>query len=114
MRVLVVGAGRVGSKVLLQLKKNPSIAVFTVDPREEPQAVSEGIIDIVDYRRELTPRDLEEVVRLVVPDLVLVTTSADDISRTGVPGLDMLVEALRGELEATADVPIIAVARSSV
>ena len=59
MRVLVVGAGRVGSKVLLQLRKNPTITVFTVDPREDPQAVRDGIIEVVDYRRELTPRELE-------------------------------------------------------
>lgn len=113
MRVLVVGAGRVGSKVLLQLRKNPAITVFTVDPREEPQAVQEGIIDVVDYRRELTPRELEDVISLVAPDLVLITTSGEDIGRTGIPGLDMLVEALRGELEATAEVPIIAVSRTS-
>jgi ketopantoate reductase len=113
LRVLVVGAGRVGSKVLLQLRKNPAIKVFTIDPREEPQAVQDGIIDAVDHRRELTPRDLKEVVSLIAPDLVLVTTSAEDIGHTGIPGLDMLVEALRGELEATAGVPIIAVSRTS-
>jgi len=53
------------------------------------------------------------VISLVSPALVLVTTSGEDIGRTGIPGLDMLVEALRGELEATAEVPIIAVSRAS-
>lgn len=112
MRVLVVGAGRVGARVLLQLRKNPGLTVLTVDPRESPYAVEEGVIPSVDYHRELTPGDLEPVMEEVRPDLVLVTTSGEDIGRTGVPGLDLLVEALRGELEQTANVPVIAVART--
>ena len=66
----------------------------------------------VDFHNELSPGDLEGVLRKVRPDLVLVTTSGEDIGRTGVPGLELLVESLRGELEATASVPIIAVART--
>lgn len=114
MRVLVVGAGRVGARVLLQLKKNPDLTVVTVDPREAPYAVEEGIIPSVDYHNELTPGDLEPLLEEVKPDIVLVTTSAEDIGRTGVPGLELLVEGLRGELEETAKVPIIAVARTGV
>jgi nucleoside-diphosphate-sugar epimerase len=112
LRVLVVGAGRVGARVLLQLKKNPGLTVVTVDPRERPHAVEEGVIPAVDYHRELTVRDLRPVLEVVRPDLVLVTTSGEDVGRSGVPGLDILVEALRGELEATASVPIIVVSRS--
>lgn len=114
LRVLVVGAGRVGARVLLQLGKNPDLTVVTVDPREEPFAVEEGIIHSVDYRRELTPGDLEPVIEEVAPDLVLVTTSPEDMGLEGVPGLEILVEALRGELEATAKVPVIAVSRSGL
>ena len=114
LRVLVVGAGRVGARVLLQLAKNPYLTVATVDPREEPFAVKEGIIPSVNYRRELNPRDLEHVIAEVEPDLVLVTTSPEDMGLEGVPGLEILVEALRGELEATAKVPVIAVSRSGL
>jgi flavin-dependent dehydrogenase len=114
MRVLVIGAGRVGARVLLQLKKNPRLKVLTVDPRERPYAVEQGVIESVDFHNELSPGDLEGVLRQVRPDLVLVTTSGEDIGRTGVPGLELLVESLRGELEATASVPIIAVARTGV
>lgn len=113
-RLLVVGAGRVGAKVLLQLKKNPTLIVYTVDPRETPFAVEEGIIVSVDYQRELTPKDLEPVIEEVEPDIVLVTTSRDDIGRSSIPGLEVLVEALRQELEATSKVPIIAVSRTSL
>ena len=114
MRVLVVGAGRVGARVLRQLRKNPELTVVTVDPREEPFAVTEGVIPFVDYDAELTPMELEPVIEAVNPDLVLVTTSGEDIGRSGVPGLEVLVEALWGELEATAKVPVIAVDRSRI
>jgi len=110
--VLLIGAGRVGAKVLLQLQKNPDITVITVDPRENPYALEQGMISRVDYHVELTPGDLEEVVDHVKPDLVLVTTSGEDMGRSGVPGLEILVEALREELETTAKVPVIAVSRT--
>ena len=54
MRVLVVGAGMVGARVLRQLKKNPRIEVVTVDPRDRPYAVEQGIIDDVTTTRSLT------------------------------------------------------------
>lgn len=111
MRVLVVGAGVVGARVLRQLKKNPRIEVVTVDPRDRPYAVEQGIIEDVDYHAELNTVELKETLRKVRPDLVLVTTSKEDMARTGVSGLEVLVTALRNEFEATAEVPIIAVAR---
>lgn len=111
MRVLVVGAGMVGARVLRQLKKNPKIEVVTVDPRDRPYAVEQGIIEDVDYHAELNTVELKETLSKVMPDLVLVTTSKEDMARTGVSGLEVLVTALRNELEATAEVPIIAVAR---
>ena len=111
MRILVVGAGMVGARVLTQLKKNPRIEVITVDPRDRPYAVEQGIIEDVDYHAELNTVELKETLSKVKPDLVLVTTSKEDIARTGVSGLEVLVTALRNELEATAEVPIITVAR---
>ena len=111
MRVLVVGAGMVGARVLTQLKKNSRIEVVTVDPRDRPYAVEQGIIMDVDYHAELNTVELKETLSKVRPDLVLVTTSKEDMARTGVSGLEVLVTALRNELEATAEVPIIAVAR---
>jgi hypothetical protein len=74
--------------------------------------VEEGLIESVDYFLELNPNDIISIIKHVKPDLVLVTTSSEDITRTDVPGLEILVESLRSELEATAEVPIIAVARN--
>jgi hypothetical protein len=112
--ILVIGAGKVGAKVLLQLKKNPKIEVKTVDPREVPYAVEEGIIDSVDYIAELTPIELKPFIERISPDIVLVTTSKEDISRNNIPGLEILVDSLRQELELTADVPIITVNRDTL
>jgi hypothetical protein len=112
--ILVIGAGKVGAKVLLQLKKNPKLEVITVDSREIPFAVKEGIIDSVDYILKLTPIELKPLIESIAPDIVLVTTSRDDISRSNVPGLEILVDSLRQELEFTADAPIIAVNRALV
>lgn len=112
MRVLVAGAGQVGAKVLLQLKKNPKLEVLTVDPRENPPAVQEGIIPEVDFREELTLTALEEVIKQAKPDLVLVTTSTEDMGLGRAPGVDIYVETLRAEVASIVDVPVIGVART--
>jgi len=112
--MLVIGAGKVGAKVLLQLKKNPKIEVKTLDSRETPFAVVEGIIDSVDYIVELTPIELKPLIERIAPDIVFVTTSREDISRSNVPGLEILVDSLRQEIELTVDVPIIAVNRDTL
>jgi ketopantoate reductase len=112
MRVLVAGAGQVGTKVLLQLKKNPKLEVLTVDPRENPPAVQEGIIPEVDFREKLTLTALEEVIKQAKPDLVLVTTSTEDMGLGRAPGVDIYVETLRAEVASIVDVPVIGVART--
>ena len=112
MRVMVIGAGPAGAKVLRQLRKNPKLTVVTVDPRERPYAVEQGIIDAVDVREPVTPLNLEHVVTLVEPDLVLLTRSADDLELGSAPGMDLLSGSLRDELSAISSVPMITVARS--
>ena len=111
MRVLVAGVGRIGAKILLQLKKNPNIEVLTVDPRIKPYAVQEGIISNVDFREAITPIALEYVIKQAKPDLILVTTTMEDMGLGKAPGIDIFVEALRKELASIIDVPVIGVAR---
>ena len=113
MRVLVAGVGHIGAKILLQLKKNPNIEVLTVDPRIKPYAVQEGIISSVDFREALTPIALEHVIEQVNPDLVLVTTTTEDMDLGEAPGIDIFVEALKEELAAISNTPVIAVARTN-
>ena len=112
MRVLVIGAGRVGARVLRQLQKNPDLTLITVDPRDEPYAVQEGIIPDVDMREPLTPLNLDQIVARVQPDLVLLTRSTEDLGLGAAPGMDLLSSALGGELTVIADVPMIEVSRS--
>ena len=96
----------------MQLQKNPKIEIITIDPREQPFAVEQEIISVVDFREALTPQAIECVVSETQPDLVLVTTSTEDMELGMVPGVDILVEALRQEIAAIADVPVIGVARA--
>jgi len=114
LKILVVGAGIIGGKIIKQLKKNAEIEIIVVDSREAPFSVEEGIIKTIDYQVELRPIELEQVIKEVNPDIVLVTTSPQDISKSSIPGLEILVEALGIELESTSKVPIIAVSRSEL
>jgi len=111
MRVLVIGAGRTGARVIQQLKKNPKIKIVTADPREEIYAVDEGIIASVDIEEMLTPLNLEQVFAEAGPDLVLMAMPTEDMGLGQAPGTDILADALREEIAAIADVPVIEVAR---
>jgi FlaA1/EpsC-like NDP-sugar epimerase len=111
MRILVIGAGRTGTRVIEQLRKNPAISIITADPREELFAVQQGIIESVDIREVLTPLTLEHVLEKARPDLVLLAMPTEDMGLGAPPGVEILVEALREELAALSRVPIIEVAR---
>ncbi len=111
MRVLLVGAGVAGSRVLRQLRKNPNLTVLIADPRERPPALEEKLIDKVDYREVLTPLTLEFIVSQAQPDLVLIATETEDLGLGSPAGVEMMAEALRDEVAAVADVPILEVAR---
>ena len=114
LRVLVVGAGRVGARVLRQLQKNPELTVLVLDPRENPHALEEGIISKVDIREALTPLTLEHVVAQARPELILLTTTTEDLGLGKAPGLDVLVDSLKEEVAALSEVPVIEVARRGV
>ena len=112
MHILLYGAGRIGSRVLCQLEKNPSIEVTVVDPRgNDCEAVERGIIDHVDIEETLSPMTVGEIFDTARPDLVLIATASEDLGLGNAPGIDLLMDALRGELENIADVPVIEVAR---
>lgn len=112
MRVLVVGAGHVGTKVLRQLQKNPNLTVITADPHDKPYAVQRGVISAVDVQEALTPFTLEYILEKTKPDLVLLTRATEDMGLGKAPGMDILVNSLRKELAAISQVPMIEVART--
>jgi hypothetical protein len=112
MRVLVVGAGRAGAGVLRQLGKNPEITIVTLDPRQDPYAVQEGIIPQVDIQEVFTPLTMDYIYELAKPDLVLLVMSTQDLGLGQAPGMDILAGSLREELAAGSPVPVIEVART--
>jgi predicted homoserine dehydrogenase-like protein len=112
MRILVVGAGRTGARVIEQLKKNPGIEIVTADPREEHYAVEAGVIEAVDIREALTPLNLDQILDQVRPAVVLLATETEDMGLGEAPGVDILADALQDELAAISKVPVIEVARS--
>ena len=112
MRILVVGAGRVGAQVLRQLQKNSSLTIITCDPHQEPHAVQEGIISHIDIQEALTPLNLAYVIKQAEPDLILLTRTSADFGLGKVPGMDMMVESLKKELSSISKIPLIEVART--
>ena len=112
MRILVIGTGHVGARVLKQLQKNPEITVITADARENPYALEKGIIDHIDIREPLTPLSLEYVLTQADPDLVLLTQAAEDLGLGNAPGMGLMADALRDELMSISEVPMIEVART--
>ena len=111
MRVLVVGAGRNGARVIRQLRKNQDIEIITADPRADPFAVEEGFIEAVDIQEAFTPLTVDFMLEKAKPDLVLLAMSTEDLGLGSAPGIDILAEALRKEVASASNVPLIEVAR---
>ncbi len=114
MRVWGVGGGGGGARVLRQLQKNPQIVVMTVDANEDPYAVQKGLIEAVDIHEVLTPLTLDYIMQQSLPDLVLITTATEDLGLGKAPGIDILAEALREEITAICEAPVIEVARTGL
>ena len=113
MRILVIGAGKVGAQVLRQLQKNPSLTIITCDPRQEPFAIQEGIISQVDIQESLTLLTLEYVLAQAKPDLILLARASEDFGLGKALGVDVMVNSLKRELASISKVPLIEVARGT-
>ena len=112
MRVLVIGAGRVGANVIRELQKNPAIDITIADPRPTHFAVDEGLIDKVDIQENITPLTIERILDEARPDLVLITMQPEDMGLGKSPGVEVLAEALHEQVAALSPVPVIAEART--
>lgn len=111
MKILVCGAGENGALVIKQLRKNPIIEIVILDPRENPYALAEGIIEKIDVSETLTPLTIDYVIDKVNPDLILLTTELEDLGLGNVAGMDILSSSLRDELTSISTVPLIQVSR---
>lgn len=112
MKILVVGAGHTGARVIRQLKKSPEIEFITVDPRPDSIAVEEGLIEAVDIQEGFTPLTLNYVLDQAKPDLILLAMATEDLGLGEAPGMDILADALREELASVSEIPLIEVART--
>ena len=108
LRVLVVGAGRLGAQVIEQLRKNPGIEVVVADPHEKPEALASGVIDKVDLRVHMTALNCAEVVEAVKPDIVFLARTLDDWEKADTPMGTQLVMGMEKELT-RACVPVLPV-----
>ncbi|MEM7134688.1 MAG: hypothetical protein AAF702_50970 [Chloroflexota bacterium] len=114
MRIWLIGAGRAGTSVLNQFKKNPDIEVIVSDPQEQPKAVQDGILDKVDIVERITPVNINQVAKRIRPDLILISTGAGSHSFGNVTGGVALSEALNYEISTSSDYPCLVVSRSSI
>ncbi len=113
MHILIVGAGQTGIEVIQQVKKNRKISFVTADPRPEPPAVREGVIDKVDIEEVITPLTLEEIIKNTGADMILLAMPAEEMGLGNAPGIDILADSLRNELSIVSSIPVIEVARSA-
>lgn len=85
MRVLVIGAGRVGAQVISQLRKNEGIEIVVADPHDRPAAVTQGVIAKADLKIHVTPLNIGDIVVEVEPDLIILARTVDDWEQGDTP-----------------------------
>jgi len=87
---------------------------MTADPRPDPPAVREGVIDKVDIDEVITPLTQEEIIKDTRADMILLALPTEEMGLGKAPGVDILADSLRNELSIISSIPVIEVARSAV
>lgn len=105
MRVWLIGADVAGSNALRQLRKNPEIEIVVSDSTDRPKAVSDRVLDHVDYVESVTSININQLARRVRPDLILIDRGALQRAIGRVSGGVTFVEALQNEIAATSEFP---------
>ena len=105
MRVWMIGADRGAIEALQQLEKNEEITVIISARTERPKAMSQGIIDHVDYVEFVTAANINTLARRIRPDLILIDASADERSYGRLSGGMVFSESMVAEIAATCDYP---------
>ncbi len=98
MRVLVVGAEKLGAQVMRQLKKIPEMEIVVAERRERPEAVECGVIDKVDVVAHVTSLNFSEVIERTNPDFVILARTVQDWEQTETPMGSEYVEGMEREL----------------
>ena len=98
MRVLVIGAERLGAHVIGQLKKIPEIEIMVAERRERPVAVECGAIEKVDIVAHVTSMNFEEVIERAKPDFVILARTVQDWDKAETPMGSEYVTGMEREL----------------
>ncbi len=112
MRVWLIGADQIGSCALRQLRKNPDIEVVVSDPSPRPFAVEQGLIDRVDHVENVTPVNINQLARRILPDIILLSPSAGGDSLGLMEGGGALKEALNYEIAVNSEYPCLVLSDS--
>jgi len=107
MRIWLIGADSRGTQALRQLMKNQRIDIIVSDLGEQPKAVSEGVIDHVDYVERVTSLNINHIARRVQPDLILIDAGALDRNWGHVTGGSALSEAMTQEMASACEYPCV-------
>jgi hypothetical protein len=105
MRVWLIGADRGAIEALYQFEKSEDITVIISARTERPKAMSQGIIDRVDYVEFVTPANINTLARRIRPDLILIDAAADERSYGKLSGGIVFSESMVNEIAAASDYP---------
>ncbi|MCB0104575.1 MAG: hypothetical protein KDE53_01660 [Caldilineaceae bacterium] len=105
MRIWLVGADTKGTQALRQLAKNQRVDVIVSDVSDRPRAVTEGLIDHVDYVEQVSSLNINHIARRIQPDLILIDASALDRNWGHVTGGSALSEAMTQEMASVSEYP---------
>lgn len=107
MRIWLIGAGKVGTATLRQLKKNPEIEIVVSDPSATPEAVQQGLIEQVDVVENVTSVNVNQLARRIRPDLILLSPAANERGIGSMEGGQTLTDALNYEIISNCDYPVL-------
>ncbi len=109
MRIWLVGADQAGTAVLRQLRKNPAIEVVVSDSTERPRAVTERVIDKVQYVESVNSVNINQLARRLRPDLIVIDRGALQKGLGRVPAGAAFVESLQEEMAAASEFPCLVI-----
>lgn len=104
MRIWLIGADQKGTEALRQLKKNPNIEIIVSDAMAQPKAVTERVIDKVDYVETVSPININTLAKRIRPDLILIDTAAEKRNLRVLGGM-AFTDAINTEIAASSEIP---------
>ncbi|MBE2238934.1 MAG: hypothetical protein IAE81_14175 [Caldilineaceae bacterium] len=107
MRIWLIGADQAGTSALKQLRKNPEIQVVVSDAIPRPKAVEQRVIGQVDFIESVTPLNINQLVKRVRPDLILLDRGAIQRAFSRLSEGFAFAESIQNEIAAASAIPCI-------